>query len=56
MHYVDGMPYEAMAELLGTSISAMKMRALRARELLIARLRPANVTGVEGVSSVLQTP
>jgi RNA polymerase sigma-70 factor (ECF subfamily) len=56
MHYVDGMPYEAMAELLGTSLSAVKMRALRARERLSALLRPGDVTGGRHASSVLQTP
>ena len=56
MHYVDGMPYEAMADLLGTSVSAVKMRALRAREMLSALLRPDDVTGSAPASSVLQTP
>ena len=56
MHYVDGMPYEAMADLLGTSVSAAKMRALRAREMLSALLRPDDVTGSAPASSVLQTP
>ena len=56
MHYVDGMPYEAMAEVLGTSVSALKMRALRARELLSALLRPGNVTDARPASSVLQMP
>jgi RNA polymerase sigma-70 factor (ECF subfamily) len=56
MHYVDGMPYEAMAELLGTSVSAVKMRALRAREMLSALLRPDDVTGSAPASSVLQMP
>lgn len=39
MHYVDGMPYEAMSELFDVSVSALKMRALRAREALSAALR-----------------
>jgi RNA polymerase sigma-70 factor (ECF subfamily) len=56
MHYVDDMPYEAMADLLGTSVSAVKMRALRAREMLSALLRPDDVTGSAPASSVLQTP
>jgi RNA polymerase sigma-70 factor (ECF subfamily) len=34
MHYVEGVPYEEMAALLGTSVSALKMRALRARDAL----------------------
>jgi RNA polymerase sigma-70 factor (ECF subfamily) len=56
MHYVDDMPYEAMADLLGTSVSAVKMRALRAREVLSALLRRDDVTGSAPASSVLQTP
>jgi RNA polymerase sigma-70 factor (ECF subfamily) len=39
MHYVDGMPYERMSELFDVSVSALKMRALRAREALSAALR-----------------
>jgi len=54
MHYVDGMPYEAMSELLEVSVSALKMRALRAREALNAVLRQANVTDDPSVSSVYQ--
>ena len=38
MHYVDGLPYDEMAEMLGTSVSAVKMRALRAREALAVAL------------------
>src|SRR5688572_12511798 len=30
MHYVDGIPYETMADLLDASVSALKMRTLRA--------------------------
>ena len=56
MHYVDGMPYDAMADLLGTSTSAVKMRALRARERLSTLLRGRHVTGRASASSVLQTP
>lgn len=55
LHYVDGMPYEAMAELLDASVSALKMRALRAREALSSALRRADVTGDAPVSSVYQT-
>jgi RNA polymerase sigma-70 factor, ECF subfamily len=54
MHYVDGMPYEAMAELLDVSVSALKMRALRAREALNAVLRDGNVTADGSRSSVYQ--
>jgi RNA polymerase sigma-70 factor (ECF subfamily) len=54
MHYVDGMPYEAMADLLDVSVSALKMRSLRAREALGAVLRDADVTGDGPVSSLYQ--
>jgi RNA polymerase sigma-70 factor (ECF subfamily) len=56
MHYVDGVPYETMAELLDASVSALKMRALRAREALGAALRPTNVTSGPSASSLYQTP
>ena len=45
MHYVDGVPYETMAELLDASVSALKMRALRAREALSAALRAGRCDG-----------
>ena len=54
MHYVDGMPYETMAELLDASVSALKMRALRAREALSSALRQGNVTDDPPVSSLYQ--
>ena len=44
MHYVEGVPYDAMAERLDVSVSALKMRVLRAREALTAALRTAEVT------------
>lgn len=44
MHYVEGIPYETMAELLEASVSALKMRVLRAREALVAALRRNEVT------------
>lgn len=55
MHYVDGMSYETMAELLDASVSALKMRALRAREALSSALREADVTAKPSSSSVYQT-
>jgi RNA polymerase sigma-70 factor (ECF subfamily) len=55
MHYVDGVPYETMAELLDASVSALKMRALRAREALGSALKDGNVTGESSVSSMYQT-
>jgi RNA polymerase sigma-70 factor (ECF subfamily) len=44
MHYVDGLPYDAMAEILDVSISAVKMRTLRARETMTALLRDVTRT------------
>jgi RNA polymerase sigma-70 factor (ECF subfamily) len=55
MHYVDGMPYEEMAQLLDTSVSALKMRALRAREALSSALRRDHVTTDPSGSSIYQT-
>jgi RNA polymerase sigma-70 factor (ECF subfamily) len=54
MHYVDGVPYETMSERLNASVSALKMRALRAREALTVALRKTNVTGGAPVSSLYQ--
>jgi RNA polymerase sigma-70 factor (ECF subfamily) len=54
MHYVDGMSYEAMAELLDASVSALKMRTLRAREALSSALQQ-DVTGGASASSLYQT-
>jgi len=45
MHYVDGMPYDAIAELLDVSLSAVKMRALRARDALSSALRDEVTAG-----------
>ena len=44
MHYVEGVPYDEMAGLLEASVSALKMRVLRARESLAAQLRDREVT------------
>jgi RNA polymerase sigma-70 factor, ECF subfamily len=44
MHYVEGVPYDEMAPLLEASVSALKMRVLRARESLAAQLRNREVT------------
>ena len=49
MHHVHDMRYEAMAELLGASVSALKMRVLRAREALAAALRGGAVTQMASV-------
>lgn len=54
MHYVDGMPYETMADLLDVSVSALKMRALRAREALSSILKESDVTADRPVSSLFQ--
>ena len=45
MHYVEELPYETMADLLGASVSALKMHVLRARDTLGAALRHQDVTG-----------
>ena len=44
LHHIKGMPYEAMATLLGASVSALKMRVARAREQLSTALRETHVT------------
>lgn len=44
MHYVEGEPYERMAERLDASVSALKMRVMRAREALAALLQRPDVT------------
>jgi RNA polymerase sigma-70 factor (ECF subfamily) len=44
MHYVEGLSYEAMAELLDASVSALKMRVMRAREALVSAIQDAEVT------------
>jgi RNA polymerase sigma-70 factor (ECF subfamily) len=38
LRHLDGMSYEDMSEVLGASVSALKMRVMRARELLRAEL------------------
>ena len=55
MHYVDGMEYDTMADLLAVSVSALKMRALRARQALTAALRTTDVTDQPAGSSSRQT-
>jgi RNA polymerase sigma-70 factor (ECF subfamily) len=42
LKHVDGRSYEEMSEMLGASVSALKMRVLRAREALHARLAAAH--------------
>jgi RNA polymerase sigma-70 factor, ECF subfamily len=44
MHYVDGESYDTMAELLDASVSALKMRVLRARGALASDLLKRDVT------------
>jgi RNA polymerase sigma-70 factor (ECF subfamily) len=44
MHYVEEVPYEAMAGLLEAKVSALKMRVMRAREALSAALQRREVT------------
>jgi RNA polymerase sigma-70 factor (ECF subfamily) len=55
MHYVDGLEYETMADLLAVSVSALKMRALRARQALSVVLRTPDVTNQPVGSSSKQT-
>jgi len=55
MHYVDGMEYDTMADLLAVSVSALKMRALRARQALSVVLRTPAVTDQPVGSSSKQT-
>jgi RNA polymerase sigma-70 factor (ECF subfamily) len=38
LKHVDGRSYEEMSEMLGASVSALKMRVMRAREALHSRL------------------
>jgi len=51
MHYVDGIDYDTMAALLAASVSALKMRALRARQALSSALGQPSVTDDTGGSS-----
>ena len=44
MHYVEEIPYDDLAERLGASVSALKMRVLRAREALMTALGSDEVT------------
>lgn len=44
LHYVEGVRYETMAELLHASVSALKMRVLRARDVLGTALQRREVT------------
>lgn len=55
MHYVEGIEYETMAGLLAVSVSALKMRALRARQALSVVLRTPDVTDQPVGSSSKQT-
>src|SRR5262245_57146884 len=55
MHYVEGMPYEKMAELLGVTVSALKMRVRRAREALCEALAPPERDRIASGSSLYQT-
>jgi RNA polymerase sigma-70 factor, ECF subfamily len=44
LRHVEGLSYEVMADLLGVSVSALKMRVLRARDALAAALHGSDVT------------
>jgi RNA polymerase sigma-70 factor, ECF subfamily len=61
LKYVEDLSYEEMAQMLGTGTSALKMRVLRAREAIAARLgrdgiapEAGDVTRVAGPSSMVQ--
>lgn len=41
LKHVEGHSYEEMAEMMGSSVSALKMRVMRARESLQEALRPS---------------
>lgn len=49
MHCIEGYSYEVMSELLDASVSALKMRVLRAREALAAALQERDVTSAPAV-------
>jgi RNA polymerase sigma-70 factor (ECF subfamily) len=55
MHYVDGIDYDTMADLLDASVSALKMRALRARQTLSSALGQPYVTDAAVGSSPEKT-
>ena len=55
MHYVDGIDYDTMADLLDASVSALKMRALRARQALSSALGQPYVTDAAVDSSPEKT-
>ena len=40
LHYLEGLPYTAIAEILGVTPGAARLRAKRAREALRANLAP----------------
>lgn len=44
LKHVEGLSYEEMAEALDASVSALKMRVMRAREALQAQLQGAGLT------------
>jgi RNA polymerase sigma-70 factor (ECF subfamily) len=46
LKHVEGRSYEEMAELLGASVSALKMRVMRAREALRALLGAGQTAGM----------
>ena len=56
MHYVHDVPYDALAETLGVSVSALKMRALRARQALSEALARADVTPSPAVRLMARGP
>lgn len=56
MHCVEDLPYETMSELLNASVSALKMRVLRAREALVSALRREEVTNAVPIRLSTRSP
>jgi RNA polymerase sigma factor (sigma-70 family) len=52
MHYVHDVPYDTLSNVLGASVSALKMRAMRARQALIDALAAVHVTRSSSVRLV----
>jgi RNA polymerase sigma-70 factor, ECF subfamily len=44
LRHLEGLSYQVMSDLLGVSVSALKMRVLRAREALASALQDGEVT------------
>jgi RNA polymerase sigma-70 factor (ECF subfamily) len=40
LKYMEGLPYDEVAKILGVGVSAAKMRVLRAKKMLVEILEP----------------